>query len=236
MPNAKRTNANRFIINQLAFLSSRPNTPNLEPFGGHSAGIHQKYRRSIIHDFPVAVPIGTYSTNNASGFHVGKHPFYLAGTHVQVCGNLSRRGMSVSAQISQDSLLLEVEAFLIGNVGIGFPLMADECVQDFFQHEVDEGAAVGEAVLPGIDVQRRSIAFADHLVQRAPVLGIEQAGGAVGSHAGRTAFAVDVAGAFPEPGEVAAGEDRPEKHEAGSGGEEDLFHRFRNNVLDLGQM
>ena len=115
-------------------------------------------------------------------------------------------------------MLLEVEAFLIGNVGIGFPLMADECVQDFFQHEVDEGA----------------IAFADHLVQRAPVLGIEQAGGAVGSHAGRTAFAVDVAGAFPEPGEVAAGEDRPEKHEAGSGGEEDLFHRFRKNVLDLG--
>ena len=52
--------------------------------------------------------------------------------------------MSVSTQISQDPLLLVVEAFLIGNVGIGFPLMVNECVQDFFQHEVDEGAAVAE--------------------------------------------------------------------------------------------
>ena len=132
--------------------------------------------------------------------------------------------MSVSAQISQDSLLLEVEAFLIGNVGIGFPLMADECVQDFFQHEVDEGAAVGEAVLPGIDVQRRSIAFADHLVQRAPVLGIEQAGGAMGSHAGGAAFLVDVTGTFTESGQALAGDGRPEEHEAGGRQEEDLFH------------
>jgi hypothetical protein len=56
----------------------------------------------------------------------------------------------------------------------------------------------------------------------------------VGSDARRAAFPVDVARTFPESCETVAGEDRPEKHEAGSGGEEDLFHRFRKNVLDLG--
>ena len=93
---------------------------------------------------------------------------------------------------------------------------------------------IGDAVLSGMDVQRRAVAFADHLIQRAVVLGIEQARGAVGRHAGRAAFPVDVAGAFPEPGEAVAGEDRPEEHEAGGGGEEDLFHRFREIVLESG--
>jgi hypothetical protein len=56
----------------------------------------------------------------------------------------------------------------------------------------------------------------------------------MGRDARRSAFAVDVAGTFPEPGETATGKDRPEKHEADHRGEENLFHRFRGIVPDPG--
>ena len=83
---------------------------------------------------------------------------------------------------------------------------------------------VGDAVLPGVDVQRRSVAFADHLIQRPPVLGIEQARGAMGRHARGAAFLVDVAGTFTEPGQAFAGDGRPEEHEASGRQEEYPFH------------
>ena len=83
---------------------------------------------------------------------------------------------------------------------------------------------VGDAVLPGVDVQRRSVAFADHLIQRPPVLGIEQARGAMGRHARGAPFLVDVAGPFAEPGKALAGDGRPNEHEADGGQEECLFH------------
>ena len=35
-----------------------------------------------------------------------------------------------------------IESFFIGNFCIGFPLMADKCIQDFLQHKVDKGAAI----------------------------------------------------------------------------------------------
>ena len=71
---------------------------------------------------------------------------------------------------------------------------------------------IGDTVLSGIDVQRRTVAFADHLIQRAAVLGIEQARSTMGGDARRAAFPINVAGTFPEPGETVAGKDRPEKH------------------------
>ena len=74
--------------------------------------------------------------------------------------------MSVSAQISQDSLLLVVEAFLIGNVGIGFPLMVNECIQDFFQHEVDERATVAEVGTPVDGVVIGLLVGIDHVLDR----------------------------------------------------------------------
>ena len=79
--------------------------------------------KTSVDNNPASVPVGSFPADDAFRFQVGEHPFNLPGAHTKVFGNLGGGYVPVGPKISKDAFLLVVEAFLIGNFGIGLFLL-----------------------------------------------------------------------------------------------------------------